>query len=189
MKKTVAILAAVILTLSGCAKSPQQVRLNPEVNVDSYISNQPTVYLTITDKRPSKSLGTRGGVYRDTNNITLSKDLASTLRPVATAALNEMGVIVDDPSPRPIKLELIVETLEYKVNENQTLPIEVSLKTRISAVVDSNGKQQTTQYQSSKLHKFFTAPNTEDNSKIINDIVSETLTRLFNDPKLINLLR
>ncbi|MEH6649952.1 MAG: YajG family lipoprotein [Motiliproteus sp.] len=190
MQKTVAILlAALVLTLSGCAKSPQQVRLSPNITVDSYVSNQPTVYLTITDNRPSKSLGTRGGVYRGTNDITLSKDLTSTLRPVATAALNEMGVIVDDPSPKPIKLELIVEKLEYKVNENQTLPIEVSLHTKISAIADSDGKQQATQYQSSKLHKFFTAPNAEDNATIINEIVSETLTRLFNDPKLVSLLR
>ncbi len=189
MKKTVVMVTALILALTGCAQSPQQVRLNPKVTVDSYISNQPTVYLTITDKRASKSLGTRGGVYRNSNDITLSEDLSSSLRPVATAALNEMGVVVDDPSPKPIKLELVVEKLEYKVNENQSLPIEVTLHSQFAAIADNDGKKQITRYQSSKVHKFFTAPSTDKNAQIINEIVSETLNRMFNDPKLIELIR
>lgn len=189
MQKTVILITALIVALAGCAQSPQQVRLSPKVSVNSYLGNQPAVHLTITDNRPSKILGTRGGVYRGTNNITLSRDLSSTLRTVATAALNEMGVVVDEPSPRPTQLVLIVEKLEYKVSDKQTLPIEVALHTQFAAIADNNGKQQTTRYQSSKIHKFFTAPSTDDNEAIINDIVSETLTRLFNDPKLVEVIR
>ncbi len=189
MQKTTIILAILALSLAGCAQSPQQIQLNPRVVIDSYIDNQPTVHLNIVDKRPSKILGTRGGTYRNSNHITLSQDLPRTLKPVASAALNEMGVIVDEASPRPTNLELIVEQLKYSVNDNQMLPIEITLHAQFAVLANKDGKQQTTRYQSTKIHRFFTAPSTEKNETIINEIVSETLTRLFNDPKLIKLIR
>ncbi|MEH6472530.1 MAG: YajG family lipoprotein [Halopseudomonas sp.] len=189
MYKTTLVLATLLLTLVGCAQSPQQIKLNPHINVNSYVQNQPTVYLSVIDKRPSKSLGTRGGTYRNSNHITLAKDLQTMLKPAATAALNEMGVVVDKPSPMPIDIQLWVEKLQYDVNDTQTLPIEVKVQAQIAAVANKDSRQQVARYESSKVHKFFTAPSTEKNEQIINEIVSETLTRLFNDPKLITLIQ
>lgn len=178
-----------LITLAGCAQSPQQVRLNPVISVSNILDNQPSVHLSITDKRPSQSLGTRGGIYRDTNHITLEQQLNRSLRPAAEAALTEMGVQVDQPSPMPTQLNLIVEELSYKVADTQSLPLEITLRSRIAAVANKDGRQQASRYESTKLHKFFKAPDEATNAKIINDIVSETLTRLFNDPRLVNFIR
>ena len=67
MQKINIVIAALLLTLVGCAQSPQQINLNPQIKTDKHISNQPSVHLKIVDKRPSQSLGTRGGTYRDSN--------------------------------------------------------------------------------------------------------------------------
>ncbi|WP_421861913.1 YajG family lipoprotein [Motiliproteus sp.] len=178
-----------LLTLAGCAQSPQQVRLDPVISVNTVVENQPTVHLSITDKRPSQSLGTRGGVYRDSNHITLAQPISRSLRPTAEAALTEMGIRVDQPSPQPVQLNLIVEELSYKVADTQTLPLEITLRAQIAAIADKNGSQQASRYESTKVHKFFKAPNEATNAEIINQIMSETLTRLFNDPRLIDFLR
>ena len=189
MRKLITLLAATAFILSGCAQSPQQVRLSPKVDVSNYLNNQPAVHLSVVDKRPSKILGTRGGVYRNSNHLTLARDLESSLKPIASAALNEMGIVVDQSHPMPTQLKLVVEKLSYQVKDNQTLPIEIKLEAQIAAVADKNGQRQATRYQSGQVHKFFKAPSEEQNEQIINEIVSETLTRLFNDPKLINLIR
>ncbi|RDE24145.1 hypothetical protein DV711_00635 [Motiliproteus coralliicola] len=180
---------AAVLTLAGCAQSPQQVRLDPVISVNSLVDNQPTVHLSVTDKRPSQSLGTRGGVYRGSNHITLARSINHSLRPAAEAALTEMGIRVDQPSPQPIKLNLILEELSYTVADNQSLPLEITLRSQIAAVADKNDSQQASRYESTKVHKFFKAPNEATNAEIINQIMSETLTRLFNDPRLIEFIR
>lgn len=189
MLKISIVLATLALTLSGCAQSPQQINLNPQVRVNSHISNQPSVHLSVVDKRPSKSLGTRGGTYRESNHITLARDLQSMLKPAASAALSQMGIVIDQPSLTPTDLQLWVEKLHYEVNDAQTLPIEVTLQVQIAAVANKGDQKQISRYESSKVHKFFTPPSTAKNEEIINKIVSTTLTRLFNDPKLIALIQ
>lgn len=189
MRNKIILLASLLLTLGGCAQSPQQINLTPQIKVNSHLNNQPSVHLSIVDKRPSQSLGTRGGTYRDSNHITLASDIQSMLKPVASAALTEMGISVDQPSPMPTELQIWIEKLQYDVNDAQTLPLEIRLQVQIAAVANKGGQQQISRYESSKVHKFLTPPDTEKNEEIINEIISITLTRLLNDPKLIALIQ
>ncbi len=189
MSHNITLLATLLLILGGCAQSPQQINLTPQIKINSQVSNQPSVHLSVVDKRPSQSLGTRGGTYRNSNHITLARDLQSMLKPIASAALTEIGIVIDKPSPMPTDLQLWVEKLQYDVNDAQTLPIEITLQVQIAAVANKGGQEQISRYESSKVHKFLTAPDTEKNEEIINAIVSTTLSRLFNDPRLIALIQ
>ncbi|MFT5720569.1 MAG: putative lipoprotein [Motiliproteus sp.] len=189
MRKKIILVASLLLTLGGCAQSPQQITLTPQIEINSHLSNQPSVHLSVVDKRPSKSLGTRGGTYRDSNHITLARNIQSMLIPAASAALTEMGISVDQPSPMPTDLQIWVEKLLYEVNDAQTLPLEIKLQVQIAAVANRGNKQQVSRYASNKLHKFLTPPNEKENEEIINEIISTTLTRLLNDPKLITLIQ
>jgi uncharacterized lipoprotein len=189
MLKKITLLSALLLTLGGCAQSPQQIHLKPEITINHQVSNQPSVHLSVVDKRPNQSLGTRGGTYSESNHITLASSLQSMLKPIASAALSEIGVVIDQPSPMPTDLEIWVEKLQYDVNNEKTLPLEITLNAQIAAIANKGGKEQISRYQSSKVHKFLTAPSTEKNEEIINAIVSTTLTRLLNDPKLIDFIQ
>ncbi len=182
------VLTTLLLILSGCAQSPQQINLNPQARINSHVSNQPNVHLSVVDKRTSQSLGSRGGTYSDSNHITLARDLQSTLLPAANLALTQMGVLVDQPSAMPTVLQLWVEKLLYEVNDDQSLPIKVRLQVQIAAVANKGGQQQIARYESSKVHTFLSPPSTAKNEEIINEIFSATLTRLFNDPKLAALI-
>jgi uncharacterized lipoprotein len=189
MQKKIILVASLLLTLGGCAQSPQQITLTPQIDINNHLNNQPSVHLRVIDKRPSQSLGTRGGTYRDSNHITLASDIRSMLKPVASEALTKMGMRVDQPSPMPTDLQIWVETLLYEVNDAQTLPLEITLQVQIAAVANKGDKQQVSRFASSKVHKFLRPPSSEKNEAIINEIISTTLTRLLNDPKLITLIQ
>ncbi|MEH6824379.1 MAG: YajG family lipoprotein [Motiliproteus sp.] len=182
------VLTTLLLILSGCAQSPQQINLNPQVRVNSHVSNQPNVHLSVVDKRASQSLGTRGGTYSDSNHITLASDLQSMLLPTANQALTQMGILIDQPSPMPTVLQIWVEKLRYEVNDDQPLPMKVTLQVQIAAVANKGSQQQIARYESSKVHTFLSPPSTAKNEEIINEIFSATLTRLFNDPKLVAMI-
>ncbi|WP_210396834.1 YajG family lipoprotein [Motiliproteus sediminis] len=176
------------LALTACASSPQQVKLQPQVEVNSRLAKQPAVNLTISDNRPSPSLGTRGGVYGGSNHITPARSLSDSIYPVASKALTELGARMNASSPFPVDLRLEVEQLSYTVDENSTLPLQVELKAAIRAVANKNGRSFSGRYESSKLHKFVTSPSEEKNEEVINDVLSTTLNRVFNDPKLLTFM-
>jgi len=182
------IAAAFALSLIGCATSPQQVHLNPQIEVNSRLAKQPAVQLTINDLRTTPSLGTRGGVYGSTNHITADRNLSDSLRPAAIKALNELGARVDAPSPFPVTLSLDIERISYQVDDGSALPIQITLDAAIRATASKEGKQFSGRYESSKRHKFVAAPSEQRNEEIINEILSETLVRVFNDPRLLTFM-
>jgi len=187
MKKPLIALALAV-SLIGCASSPQQVHLNPQIDVSSRLTKQPAVQLTINDLRPSPSMGTRGGVYGSTNHITADRNLSDSLRPAAIKALNELGARVDASSPFPIALSLDIEKVSYQVDQNSSLPIQITLDAAIRASASKEGKSFSGRYESSKMHKFIKAPSEQRNEEIINEILSDTLNRVFNDPRLLTFM-
>ena len=79
MKSTLATLftgAALALSLTGCALSPQQIEVKPtaEVQPANRGNNQPVQVIAV-DSRDSKAFGSRGGVYKDTSLVQPANDL------------------------------------------------------------------------------------------------------------------
>ncbi len=180
--------AACALIISGCALSPQHVTLSPRVTVNDHIAVAHIVQLHIEDKRPQQHLGTRGGVYSETSYIYPQQSLPASLRPAAIRALQELGLQTEGLSPQPIQLTLTVEELSYRTDDSK-LPKKVALSTRIHARVIKGEREHEGRFNSSKTYSFVKSPSTEENQKIINELLSETMTRLFNDPKLLNFIR
>ena len=67
------LLAALTAALVGCAHSPQQLTVQPQINKPlNPVAQQQPVTVQVQDTRQSKILGTRGGIYPDSSNITIS---------------------------------------------------------------------------------------------------------------------
>lgn len=177
-----------LLLLSACALSPQYVEIDPDIEVNSQLPVAQVVSVQVEDNRGQEALGTRGGTYSDTSFIYPSKSLSESLKPAAEQALQEMGLETQGASPMPIKLTLIVDQLSYQMN-NSAVPKVVTLNTRIRATVDRGGEHYEGRYSSSKSRNFMTSPNEEANRQMVNAVLSETLTRLFNDPEILQRLR
>ncbi|MFM9969745.1 MAG: hypothetical protein ACKVQK_15245, partial [Burkholderiales bacterium] len=59
--KTIWITCLAVLSISGCAFSPQAVIISPNVNVQtSRIGTDRAIALAVVDERPRQTLGTRG---------------------------------------------------------------------------------------------------------------------------------
>lgn len=75
MKYTVAAIACTTL-LTGCAFTPEAVKLNPNVNVEKQnIGHGKMVAVNVLDVRKSTSLGGRASGYGPAANISLADNL------------------------------------------------------------------------------------------------------------------
>ncbi|WP_207061969.1 YajG family lipoprotein [Motiliproteus sp. SC1-56] len=182
------VLMTLALLLSGCAKSPQQVMLDPSINASAQLKKRPVVQLSIVDNRPSPILGTRGGVYA-TNHITLAEPLERSLRPEMERALQAIGAELNQVSPFPIRLTLYLDRLSYEVEDTGTLPLMVNLHSTLRAQAKSGQLKYEGRWESSRQHQFLSVPTEAKNQDIINDLLSETLNRMINDPKLLQFLQ
>lgn len=181
-------LTLLALTFSACALSPQHVELMPSVEVTSRLPVAHIVSLSIEDQRPQNYLGTRGGVYADTSYIYPATSLQQSLRPAALQALQQLGLQTEGVSPQPILIKLVIEQLSYQMDD-RALPKKVTLNTRIRAELTRGTQQHQGNFNSAKVYNFVKSPSAEQNQKIVNEILSETLTRLFNDPQLLAFLQ
>ena len=188
MSLKIFFLPLLLIILTGCALSPQNVELNPTVTVTNSIPVAHVVRLSIEDQRPQEHLGTRGGVYAESSYIHPARPLEESLHPAATKALQGLGLQTDGVSPKPILVNIIIDELSYAV-DNDSVPKKVTLKTRIRAQILKASREHNGQFSSTKTHSYIKLPDEEENQKIINDILSNTLTRLFNDQKLINFIQ
>ena len=65
--------AGLAVVLAGCAHSPQQLNVKPGVTPPlSQVARQQPVVVPVQDSRSSPVLGTRGGLYPDTSNLTIN---------------------------------------------------------------------------------------------------------------------
>ncbi|OMH25926.1 YajG family lipoprotein [Motiliproteus sp. MSK22-1] len=182
------LLALLSIALTGCALSPQNVELNPTVTVTNSIPVSHVVKLNIEDRRSQNQLGTRGGVYAESSYIYPARPIEESLRPTALKALENLGLQTTGMSPSPILVNIIIDELSYTADDS-SVPKKVTLKTRIRANVLKASREHNGQFNSSKTHSYIKLPSEEENQKIINDILSETLTRLFNDQKLVDFIK
>lgn len=182
------LLLASPLLLTACALSPQYVEISPKIEVKERIMPAQVVQLSIEDNRTQQHIGTRGGVYKETSYIYLDKPVSKSLRPVAIAALQELGLDPNGVSPQPVLMNIRLDQLSY-VMSDESLPKKVDLTASLHLSASKGDKNHEGRFNSAKQFSFFSAPDEEDNTEMINEILSDTLTRLFNDPKFIQFIR
>lgn len=186
--RILSLLALITLLLAGCAKSPQQVMLAPQIDTDAQLSRSPVVQFNIVDNRADPVLGTRGGVYA-TSHLTLARPLDEALRPEIERTLQALGAELNQVTPFPVRLTLYLDTLTYRTEEATTPPINVTLHAAITAKGSSKEREYEGRWESTQKHQFLRIPSEAKNEEIINELLSETLSRMFNDPKLLRFLQ
>ncbi|MCW8886608.1 MAG: YajG family lipoprotein [Motiliproteus sp.] len=176
------------LLLTACALSPQYVEIDPDIEVRQQVVSTHVTTLDIVDRRPKSELGTRGGVYAETSFIYPSQPLPDSLRPAAIEALGKLGLATQGQSPQPVNITLYIDELSYHT-DSAALQKNVTLNCRISAEIKKGTRSHQGNFNSTKMHSYLKAPNEGENRKIINEVLSETLTRVFNDTQVINFIQ
>lgn len=170
--------------VAGCAYSPQQITVRPVLSDDgaAYGLGRP-VDVRAEDARKDKVLGTRGGIYEKTSTISLANDLAEAIARSARSQLAAKGFQVNSRDPDQVVLRIVVDELVYDT-AGEGVGHNVELRAVLRAEASRGGETFSGRYQSRHQQRFAYAPNAERNEQLVNDLLAQTLERMFADEKL-----
>jgi uncharacterized lipoprotein len=180
---------AFILTLSGCAVTPQKVILAPNVDVKaSNIGNGQELILTTVDERTSKAIGTRG-ISGFGAEIISEKDVTAIVRQEIEKGLMAQNFKISDSSNGVIKeLRVEIRNIEYNLTPaifSGTLRTESALK----GICLNDGKRIYEQlYRGGSEKKVLVTQFAKENAVHINKAVSESISNLLKDAALMRCL-
>jgi uncharacterized lipoprotein len=176
------LLAVSSLTLVGCAHSPQSLSPQPKLNAQlAAVGRGQPVIVRVVDGRQSQTLGTRGGLYPETSSITVSgQQLLPQLQAQAEAAVRLLGFTPTTGGSGP-QLTVTLADLKYQSPKQGMYVTEASISSTFRADVQNNGRSYSGRYAASLDQRFGMAPNEETNTKLVSDVLSDALTRLFQD--------
>ena len=167
------LIAVASLSLVGCAHSPQQ------------LSPQPKLTAQLVDGRASQSLGTRGGMYPETSTISVSgNDVLPKLQAQAEAAVRLLGFTPTPNANNAPQLTVTLAELKYQSPKDNLYVTEATIGATFRADVANANRRYSGRYGASLDQRFGMAPNQETNTKLVSDVLSDALTRLFKDPTI-----
>lgn len=181
---TLVLLSAGLFT-SGCALSPQSVTLMPTADISrAPYGKQRFAVVEVLDQRPSEVLGTRGGIYKDSSEIKLTKEMLTPLVTSTENILGQLGFKVGRAgADEPVAFTVIVADLVY-TSPNKIYANKVNGAIELKLNVVDGGRTFSSSFKTNSTESFALVPSEEKNSVILNKMFSDTLEKLFNDPKL-----
>lgn len=187
MKKIVQSMAVigVAVWLAACAYSPQKLNVQPVLTVGSGESfgNGRPIAVAGSDQRSNKVLGTLGGVYANSSTITIANDLESALTRAANGLLATQGFVVNSADSSAVQLNIIVEDITY-ATPKEGMGTTVKLHSTLRAEGVKGGETFSGRYESDSEKRQVSKPNAKENEQIVSELLSNTLRRMFEDPRL-----
>ena len=176
------LIAVASLTLAGCANSPQQLSPEPKLNAQFAAMGQgQQVAVRVVDGRASQSLGTRGGLYPETSAVTVNgNELLPKLQAQTEAAVRLLGFTPTQGGSGP-QLTVTLTDLKYQSPKDSMYVTEATISANFRADVVSGSHHYSGRYAASLDQRFGMAPNQETNTRLVSDVLSDALTRIFKD--------
>ncbi|NWC74412.1 hypothetical protein HX823_10005 [Pseudomonas sp. P7759] len=178
------------LTLVGCANSPQQLTPEPKITTQlAPVGHGQPVSVRVVDGRPSPTLGSRGGLYPETALVSLNaQDVLPKLQAQAEAAVRLLGFTPSANAPGAPQLTITLAELKYQSPKDGLYVTEASIGATFKSDVSAGTRRYSGRYGASLNQRFGMSPNQETNTKLVSDVLSDALTRLFKDPSIGSLL-
>jgi len=180
------VLAVASLSLVGCAHSPQQLSPQPKLNAQlAAVGHGQPVVVKVVDGRASQSLGTRGGMYPETSTISVNgNDVVPKLQAQAEAAVRLLGFTPTPNAYNAPQLTVTLAELKYQSPKDNMYVTEATIGATFRADVSNANRRYSGRYGASLDQRFGMAPNQETNTKLVGDVLSDALTRLFKGPTI-----
>ncbi|MEE8056249.1 MAG: YajG family lipoprotein [Pseudomonadales bacterium] len=185
MKRSIILLICSFLV--ACAYSPQQITINPVIDTaaEDYGDGR-AVTVSVEDNRATKALGSRGGIYKETSLITTSNSITDAIARAAEAKLVTQGFNINSAAAavnNSASLKIIIDELSYDLPE-QSVGKKVVLKAVLKVEIAAGDETYTGHYRTNSERQTVITPSMAKNEEMINTLLSDTLLRLFSDPKL-----
>lgn len=190
-KGFLAVLLAGTALLAGCAHSPQQLNVQPQVQVPlTPVASRQPVIIVVQDSRPSKVLGTRGGIYPESSNITINEQSIGLIRQQVEGAVRQLGFsVVPEGTPNANRLTVSLTDLRYQSPKDGVYVTQADISATFAAEARSSNQQYQGRYGASAQHRFGYAPNQATNTRLVTEVMSDALTRVFKDPAIVQILQ
>ncbi len=174
--------------INGCMLAPQAITLRPIIKIlPSLIGNHQSLTLSIIDERPTKTLGLRGGDR--VAEITIFGDLAQAVRNALKKELISRNFIIPNKTSNQSKeLRIEFRSLNYKI-ESGVFSSVLKIDTAIKGICKSKGLNIYEKIYRSESRKNVQAVQTSNNnSKIVNIVVSNVINQLLADMNMLKCL-
>ncbi|ROS01519.1 putative lipoprotein YajG [Sinobacterium caligoides] len=182
LKKCLPLLAVCTVLLTGCAQSPQQLSLNPDVAAVALANAAVVATVHSRDDRGTETVGSRGGVYKQSSLITTPDDFAQRLADAYATALQQSGA-VSLQAEAPLQITVALNKFAISTPERSVLP-EISYSAQISIEAVRGGEKRTYRYSVTQTHKLPQVPSDSKNQALVDDLFNELLRRAVVDEGL-----
>lgn len=185
------VLLAILPGLSGCALSPQVIDVNPDINLtDTPAVKQPVrLALNVVDSRKSPVIGQRGGVYKDTSDISTSENMTGNLHRQLTTALKHLGYeVAGKNEASDADLTVTINNMKYTASSEKLLN-KIEIRVAIHALITKDGKQFNGDYSATRKKDYVKLPGIEENAKIVNEALATVLQSMLQDKDLVSFIQ
>lgn len=190
MKKQVILAAMLSFALVGCGLSPQQITPAPRIQADfARVAQGQAVQVRVVDGRSTDVVGSRGGAYPNTSLIRVDgQRLLPRLQAETDVALRAQGFNPGVQVHQGAQLLLTLKELSYKVPASSGVGSKANVSATFQVDVENRGRRYSGRYAASMSQGFATAPSAAANEKLLSEVLSDALQRVFKDQAVSRLL-
>ena len=178
--------------LLGCVPGPQMLSIQPDVTIPPKTGTaEVTLGVEVIDALGSQKIGIAGDPNGDNFDITLNGDVASALAPSIQAGLENQGFKVVPPSeetPNVLTVEVQKITLS-SVSTKGKIKYVTKLEVEIVAKARNGGYKYSRRYSVSAEKESGSVSSSENSKLMLNSAVSDGISAMLNDEKLIETLK
>lgn len=177
--------------LVACAHSPQTINIRPDIDVSkaNALGQGTKITLQVVDNRASRVIGSRGGVYADTANISTVSDIATPIRGELVQGLRVLGYeVVGADQASKADLKVLVDAIEYKTTSKRVMT-DIETAATVRAVARVGNREFSGRYRGTQTKEVLRTPSSEDNDEMVNAAVSRVLERMLTDQELLEFMR
>ncbi|WP_308363870.1 MULTISPECIES: YajG family lipoprotein [unclassified Microbulbifer] len=187
MKKMLLFLGAI--ALAACAHSPLQIRLQPQVEVaPDTIGAGHTINVRGANKLPGGGLGSLGGIYADTSNVTLANNVETAMADALSEGFAAWSFRPVESGAADVHVVANLTGLSYD-SPNKLYTSKVNTSAEVQLQVTIGGATYYGNYSTSGVDRSLVKPDRAEVEARVNGLLSTTLQRAFADEKLKSFLR
>lgn len=187
--KKIVVMGFLVVSLFGCALAPQTLKVQPELSIGNLKYITDPVELFVRDQRKDTALlGYRDGEKKA--EITLSNSLVAAIGESVKASLQNVGVKIKsegDESPSN-RLSIDVLKLTYSSPDKQWVG-HINLEAELLVEIKHSAAVMKKRFTSNRSLDVATAPSEEFNEKLLNSLLSEIISAIFNDKEIVAFLK
>jgi len=183
------VLGMSVLLLQGCSVRPQNIKLDPPVQLEpSNVGQGKVVWVQVLDARLRKTLGNVGNPDGKFTQVSVEHDFSTTVYQRVSAALRDLGFVAQ-PTPGPEERSLIVEVRELKYESlKQTVTFATEVRVSIAGMARNGVDHYDRVYNAGEQKTGPLMPSENERTETVNRLAAVAIEDMLNDPRLTGLL-